>query len=281
MQSILMAASAVALLHSTMVTSGPLIPDGANGAAMPQNGVWALVPAECETPTSLDLANWPKCVTPIGFADDEVAALERPGPGKKATSDAFYSMARTKYAMAPATAAGGPEVVQVVVPMVFSRSYYFLSITPDALDADGRFATARGWPVACADKDKGGCNPKALADVQAQAASAPTDPQRLYKLVRIQPPAADTPAITPAPAGPTTAAPTTAAPTTAGPATTAPATTAPAVVAAPTTAPSAGAAAAVPAPGVVTEKALPPAKGAAPAPTITPPSPKPAPAPNV
>ncbi len=245
MQSILMAASAAALLHTTMVTSGPLIPDGANGAAMPQNGVWALVPTECETPTTLDLAAWPKCATPVGFADDEVAALERPAPGNKAKADEFYSMARTKFALAPATVTGGPEVVQVVVPMVFSRSYYFLAITPETLDADGRFAAARGWPVACAEPAKGGCSPKVLADVQAQAATAPVDPQRLYKLVRIQPPAADAPAITPAPGEPAN-------------------TDAPA-----TTPPAAAGAATVPAPGAVTEKTLPPANSATPAPSAS------------
>jgi hypothetical protein len=233
MQSILMAASAAALLHTTMVTSGPLIPDGANGAAMPQNGVWALIPADCETPTTLDLGAWPKCVTPIGFAEDEVAALERPAPGNKAKADEFYSMARTKYALAPATVTGGPEVVQVVVPMVFSRSYYFLAIVPEALDADGRFAAAHGWPVACADPAKGGCNPKGLADVQAQAATAPTDPQRLYKLVRIQPPAGDAPSTAPEPGAPSTTD-------------------------VPATSPASPGAASVPAPGVVAERTLPP-----------------------
>ncbi len=190
MQSILMAASAAALLHSTMVTSGPLVPDGTTPGPLPQNGVWALLPDACEAPTTLDLTAWPKCATPIGFADDEVSALERPEPGNKATATEFYSMARTKYAVAPGAAPDAPAVAQVVVPMVFSRSYYYLAISPAApLDAYGRFAAAKGWPVACLPKDQGGCNPKTFADVQTQAAIEPADPKRLYRMVRIVPPA--------------------------------------------------------------------------------------------
>src|ERR1700743_1571702 len=104
MQSILLMASAAALLHSTMVSSTPMVPDGAPVGPMPQNGIWALLPAACAEPTSLDLSTWAACATPIGFADDEVAALEKPGPGKKATSDEFYSMARTKFTVAPGLA---------------------------------------------------------------------------------------------------------------------------------------------------------------------------------
>jgi len=194
MQLFVMAASAAALLHSTMVTSGPLVPDGATPGPLPQNGVWALLPAECEAPTSLDLSTWPKCATPIGFVDDEVSALERPSPDNKATPTEFYSMARTKYAVVPGAAADAPAVAQVVVPMVFSRSYYYLAISPAApLDASGKFSAATGWPVACLPKDQGGCNPKTLADVQTQAAIAPTDPKRIYRMVRILPPAAAVP----------------------------------------------------------------------------------------
>ena len=234
MQLFLMAASAAALLHSTMVTSGPLVPDGATPGPMPQNGVWAMLPAECEAPTSLDLSTWPKCATPIGFADDEVSALERPAPGNRATPTEFYSTARTKYLVVPGATPDAPAVAQVVVPMVFSRSYYYLSITPAApLDAAGRFAAARGWPVACLPKDQGGCNPKTLADVQTQAAIEPTDPKRLYRMVRI---------VAPAPAS--------------APAT--PDTTAPAIV---------------PPAGTITETPLPPAKDAAPPPTSAPASP--------
>jgi len=197
------APSPSALLHSTMVTSGPLIPDSAPMGPMPQNGVWALVPSDCDAPTSLDLSTWPKCATPIGFADDEVAALERPAPGNKATPDQFFSVARTKYATASAAAADAPAVVQVAVPILLSRSYYYLALTPAGpLDADGRFAEAKGWPVACLPKGQGGCKPKTLADVQTQAAVAPTDPKRLYRMIRILVAAPAPPA--PAPSAPIT-----------------------------------------------------------------------------
>jgi hypothetical protein len=193
------AASALALLHSTLSSSSPLTsPDPA--APRPQNGVWALAPGDCPVPSGLDFSTWPKCAVPIGFLDDEVAALERPGPGKRATADEFYSVARTKFAMAPGVG-GGPAVAEIAVPMVFSRSYYYLAIAPDAMDADGRFAAARGWPVGCLPKDKGGCTPKTIADVQAQAAAAPGEPGKLYRLIRIQAPATtDAPTAPAAPA---------------------------------------------------------------------------------
>ena len=233
MQLLVMAASATALLHSTMVTSGPLVPDGAPPGPLPQNGVWAMLPAECEAPTTLDLSVWPKCATPIGFADDEVSALERPAPGNKATPTEFYSMGRTKYAVIPGAAPDAPAIAQVVVPMVFSRSYYYLAIIPAApLDAAGRFAAAKGWPVACLPKTQGGCNPKTLADVQTQAAIEPTDPKRLYRMVRIVAPAPVT-----APATPDTTAPTI-----------------------------------VPPAGTITEAPLPPPKDAAPAAPAAPPA---------
>lgn len=188
MQVFLMAASAAALLHSTMVTSGPLVPDGAAPGPLPQNGVWALLPADCDTPASLDLSRWPKCATPIGFADDEVSALERPAPGNRATPTQFYSLGRTRYAVVPGAGPDAPAVAQIVAPMVFSRSYYYLALSPAApLDASGRFAAARGWPVACLPRDLGGCTPRSLADVQTQAAIEPSDPQRLYRLFRILP----------------------------------------------------------------------------------------------
>jgi hypothetical protein len=199
MQSLLLMASATALLHSTMVSSTPVAPMVKAGGPMPQNGVWALLPDKCDQPTGLDLNAWPKCATPIGFMDDEVAALEKPGPGKKASAEEFYSIARTKYSIAAGATATSPAVAQIVVPMVFSRSYYFLAIAPKTLDESGQFAEARGWPVACLPRDQGGCTPKALADVQTQAAIEPSDPQRLYRLVRIVAPAVDAPAIPPAP----------------------------------------------------------------------------------
>jgi hypothetical protein len=70
--------------------------------------------------------------------------------------------------------------------MVLSRSYYYLAVTPSgSLDADGRFAAAEGWPIACQPKRQGGCKPKTLADVEAQAAIQPSDPKRLYRMVRM------------------------------------------------------------------------------------------------
>jgi len=216
-----------------------LVPDGATPGPLPQNGVWALLPAECEAPTTLDLSIWPKCATPIGFADDEVSALERPAPGNRATPTEFYSIGRTKYVVIPGATPDLPALAQVVVPMVFSRSYYYLAITPVApLDAAGKFAAAKGWPVACLPKAQGGCNPKTLADVQTQAAIEPTDPKRLYRMVRIVAPA-------PAPASGDTSTPPSSTP------------------------------AIVPPSGAITESPLPPAKDAAPPPSppASPPSP--------
>ena len=182
----LAAVSIAALLRTSMSSSAPLTTVGAE-APRPQNGVWALMPSDCEAPTGLDLAVWPKCATPIGFLDDEISALERPGPGKKATPDQFYSIGRTKYVMAPAGGADGPAIAEIAVPMVFSRSYYYLAIKPEAVGSDGHFVTARGWPVACLPKDQGGCTPKSLVEVQTQATAQPTDPARVYRLIRIQP----------------------------------------------------------------------------------------------
>ena len=195
---VLAAVSIAALLRTSMNSGAPLTTPDAP-APHPQNGVWALLPSDCETPTGLDLSAWPKCATPIGFLDDEIAALEKPGPGKKAKAEEFYSIGRTKYAMARAGAADGPAIAEIAVPMVFSRSYYYLAIKPDAVDDAGRFAAAKGWPVACLPKDEGGCTPKSLADVQAQAAMAPVDPARVYRLIRVQAPVA--------PPAPTEAAP--------------------------------------------------------------------------
>lgn len=198
------AISLSALLRTSMNGGAPLTtPDMA--APHPQNGVWALVPSDCETPVGLDLSAWPKCATPLGFMDDEIAALERPGPGKKATPDQFYSIGRTKFSMAPAAAADAPEIAEIAVPMVFSRSYYYLAIKPDAVGDDGRFAAARGWPVPCPPKEQGGCTPRTLTDVQAQAAIEPDETGRIYRLIRVQPAAPpEAPATAPAaPATPT------------------------------------------------------------------------------
>lgn len=199
----LAAISLSALLRTSMNGGAPLTtPDMT--APHPQNGVWALVPSDCETPVGLDLSTWPKCATPLGFMDDEIAALERPGPGKKATPDQFYSIGRTKFAMAPAGVADAPEVAEIAVPMVFSRSYYYLAIKPEGVGEDGRFSAARGWPVACPPKEQGGCIPTSLTEVQAQAAIEPQDAARIYRLIRVQPAA---PSPEAPPAGPVAAPP--------------------------------------------------------------------------
>ena len=200
MQLFLLAASAAALLHSTMVTSAPLVPDGATPGPLPENGVWALLPDGCDAPASPDLSTWPKCATPIGFLDDEVAALQRPARSAKTTPTEFNTIGRTRYAVVAGATPDAPAVAQVAVPMVFSRSYYYLAVSPaQPLDEAGRFDAATGWPVACLPKDQGGCNPKTFADVQTQAAIEPTDPKRLYRMIRILPTAS-------APAAPDTAA---------------------------------------------------------------------------
>ena len=208
---LLILVSAAALLHTTLSSSAPLIPpqaDPASATSAPwaENGVWALLPAGCEAPTSLDISTWAKCAQPLGFVDNEVAVLKHPAPGSGAKPGEFISIARTHYAVASGASASAPEVVQVDVPMIFSHTFLYLAVTPVSA-TNGRFEDAKAWPVACLAEADGGCSATTLAQVQTAAVSASTDPARLYRLVRVSeptqaapvaPPSSDTPIQPPA-----------------------------------------------------------------------------------
>jgi hypothetical protein len=145
----------------------------------------------------VNLADWPKCATPVGFLDDVVAALQRPAKG--ATDTGLYAVAKTKYVVA----SGDPAIVQLEVPTLFSRSTLYIALTPDSLDASGRFEAATGWPLGCPTEPTPGvvldgarCTALTIEGVRARAQAAP-DPAKTYRLVRI--PAADPSASPPAP----------------------------------------------------------------------------------
>ena len=239
-------ASAMALFHATLSSPDPLFPtDGTAGGPVPVNGVWAGLPADCATPTSLDLSTWPKCATPVGFLDGQIAVLEKPGPGKKATPDRYYSIARTKFWVAKASASSAPAIVQVDIPILFASSTIYIAVLPDAVDDAGGFSAATGWPVGCPPApieavivDGNRCTASTADGVRAAAAIKP-DASKLYRLVRVNVAAA-----TPNPSvqiGPATL-----------PANDAP----PVVTQSPATPPSTPPTAV---PGVVTENPLPPA----------------------
>jgi hypothetical protein len=191
-------ASAMALFRATLSSPDPLFPtDGTGGGPVPVNGVWAGLPADCATPTSLDLSTWPKCATPIGFIDGVIAVLEKPGPGKKATPDQYYSVARTKFWSVKPVDAEAPAIVQVDVPILFASSTIYIAIMPDAVDDRGGFVSAKGWPIGCPAAstdgvavDGGHCSAKTADGVRMAAALQP-DPSKTYRLVRVNAPAPD------------------------------------------------------------------------------------------
>ncbi len=239
-------ASAMALFRATLSSPDPLFPtDGTAGGPAPVNGVWAGLPADCATPTSLDLSTWPKCATPVGFLDGQIAVLEKPGPGKKATPDQYYSVARTKFWVAKPSAPGAPAIVQVDIPILFASSTIYIAVQPDAVDDAGGFVAAQGWPVGCpptsvdgVTQDGNRCTASTADAVRAAAAIQP-DTSKLYRLVRIN-------AATAAPNPPVQTTPET--PPVGG----APSVVTPLPTTPPATPPTA-------APGVVTENPLPPA----------------------
>lgn len=203
-------ASAMALFRATLSSPDPLFPtDGTAGGPIPVNGVWAGLPADCGTPTSLDLSTWPKCATPVGFLDGVIAVLEKPGPGKKATPDQYYSIARTKFWVAKAAPVGGaaapgasptagpapsaPAIVQVDVPILFASSTIYIAVLPDAVDDTGGFIAATGWPIGCpatpvagVKVDGGHCSATTAEGVRTAAAVEP-EVAKTYRLVRINP----------------------------------------------------------------------------------------------
>ena len=197
-------ASAMALFRATLSSPDPLFPtDGTAGGPVPVNGVWAGLPADCTTPTSLDLSTWPKCATPVGFLDGQIAVLEKPGPGKKATPDQYYSIARTKFWSVKSATAGAPAIVQVDIPILFASSTIYVAVLPDAVDDNGGFVAAKGWPIGCpqvpvvgVSVDGGHCS-ATTADGVRGAASIQPDVSKTYRLVRINTETADQPSATP------------------------------------------------------------------------------------
>jgi hypothetical protein len=186
-------ASAMALFRATLSSPDPLFPtDGTAGGPTPVNGVWAGLPADCDPPTSLDLSTWPKCATPVGFLDGVIAVLEKPGPGKKATPDQYYSVARTKFwSIKPSPDATAPVIVQVDVPILFASSTIYIAVVPDAVDDHGGFVAAKGWPIGCPATPTAGvtvdgahCSATTADGVRAAAAIQP-DVSKTYRLVRI------------------------------------------------------------------------------------------------
>jgi hypothetical protein len=251
----LMFASAMALFRATLSSQDPLFATDPTAAGPhPANGIWAALPADC-----LDLSQWPACATPVGFLDGEIAALQRPGPNAKASSDQYYSVARTHFWIIK----GSPDIVQVDVPIMFSHSTIYIALTPDAVDDAGGFVAATGWPVGCPPGPVDGVTPlgsrclATTADAVRAAAQMTPDPAKVYRLVRVTASAAPTLGTAPTPG-------------TGSPPETAP--SAPVAGSAPSTPPTAR-------PGEVEETPLeaPPASGPSAPPTAGPPAPHTAP----
>jgi hypothetical protein len=230
-------ASAMALFRATLSSPDPLFPtDGTAGGPTPVNGVWAGLPVDCATPTSLDLSTWPKCATPVGFLDGVIAVLEKPGAGKKATPDQYYSIARTKFWVAKPVAAGAPAIVQVDIPILFASSTIYIAVMPDSVDESGGFVAAKGWPIGCPATpvagvalDGGRCSATTSDGVRAAAAIQP-DAAKTYRLVRINIDAAPAAVAAPAVNPPAVALPSSITPPLSNPPPSTPPTAAPGVV---------------------------------------------------
>jgi hypothetical protein len=199
-------ASALALFRATLSSDDPLF-DKAAAGPHPVNGIWAALPVDCQTPTSLDLSTWPHCATPVGFLDGEIAALQKPAPDAKTPPDQFVALARTHFVVV----GGSPVIAQVDVPIMFSRSTIYIALQPDAVDDKGGFVAATGWPVGCPAYPVDGivktgsrCVGSTPAAVRLAAQETP-DPAKTYRLVRIDASAASAPPPTP-PASPAAAA---------------------------------------------------------------------------
>jgi hypothetical protein len=185
-------ASAMALFRATLSSPDALFPvDGTGAGPLPVNGIWAGLPADCAPPTSLDLSTWPKCATPVGFLDGQIAVLQKPRAGSTAPPDQYVSVARTKFWTAKPSGGGAPEIVQVDVPILFNHSTIYIAVQPDAVDGDGRFVSAVGWPVGCPpvavagiSNDDGRCVATTADSVRAAAAITPAA-DKTYRLMRI------------------------------------------------------------------------------------------------
>lgn len=189
--------SPMTLLKQTLASSSSLLPEDA-AAPQPAVGLWVLATASCILPAGTDLNGWADCTQPLGFNVGELAILEKPKAGNKAlTTGGLYSIARTRYrtgsapVVTPAKgtlavpaflAAGPPALVQVEVPGLTGRSYVYIAIRPEIVDSEGRFVSARAWPVSCPAPATPGvsrrgdrCFAATLAAVRDAASAAPAD----------------------------------------------------------------------------------------------------------
>ena len=182
--------SPMALLRTTLAATTPLV-TASTPAIEPAAGLWVLATARCPLPAGTDLNAWAECTQPLGFNGGELAVLEKPKAGNKAqTTGGLFSIARTRYRTAPLPAVPGttlpglpgPAVVQVEVPGLTGRSYVYIALRPEITDAEGRFVSARAWPVACPppgspDVTRRGdrCVASSLKAVADAASAMPTD----------------------------------------------------------------------------------------------------------
>lgn len=182
--------SPMTLLKTTLAARSPLLAAGAS-SARPAPGLWVLATARCPLPTGLDLNAWAECTQPLGFKGGELAVLEKPKAGNKAElTGGLYSIARTRYRIGPSLpaspqdrrSAGGLTLTQVEMPGIGGRTYVYIALRPEGLDADGRVVAARVWPVACpgsaaTDVSRHGdrCFASTLEAVKAAATAVPPD----------------------------------------------------------------------------------------------------------
>lgn len=136
------------LLRFSATSSDPMFgPDPAAPVAAP--GLWAAttgVCAEASRPGALtpDLARWPGCATPIRIEQGTVALLSAPEDEAAAPLRRFS----TAFALAPAWP-GAPAVMQLEVPGLLDTTYAYAALQTSGPDVEGRFTSARLWPVIC------------------------------------------------------------------------------------------------------------------------------------
>jgi hypothetical protein len=177
------------LLRTTLAATTPLLASAPAGVE-PAAGLWVLATAQCPLPYGTDLNGWADCTQPLGFNAGELAVLQKPKAGNKAqVTGGLYSIARTRYRVAPLPAATPsplglptPGLVQIDIPGVTGRSYIYVAVSPEIVDSDGRFVSARAWPVACpppaspeVSRRGDRCVASSLQAVVSAAAVAPGD----------------------------------------------------------------------------------------------------------
>lgn len=167
------------LLRFSATSSDPLFgPDPAAPVAAP--GLWAATTGECAAASrpgglGADLAAWPGCATPIRIEQGTVALLSPSEEGAAPPMRRFS----TAFALAPAWP-GAPAVMQVEVPGLLDTTYAYAALQTSAPDAEGRFTSARLWPVICS----GG----AVKGVVAQRGSCRADtPTGVHEAARVAP----------------------------------------------------------------------------------------------